>query len=386
MISRKHQIWPFVGAVLLFLFCNPYFVWDLWHTGNIKLIMTGIISILFFLHKDIRSNGRNILFVLLLLLLSFTSLINDQNLIGFIAAIMTCVLPFARIDFANKTFDYFLTIYSIIIGISAFTYILSLFGLAPILGTIEPLNILKSYDYTIYPLLVIANDIGESSYRFFGPFDEPGVIGTISAILLVIGKFNLKDKRYLIIFITGFFSLSFFYFIVVSIYYLIYNLFVKKNRRNSIFIIVVFFIFLLLTYNNTILHNILWSRFEWDPSTGRFVGDNRLTDMGYEYVKTIMGSSEFYFGSNNYEVYAEMVSGSSSFISIIVQYGLIFSLLYVYLFASYGWKYKQNIITYLLFLFVFLGTVYQRPFIFDPLYLFLFSMMAISCESQKKYN
>ena len=104
--------------------------------------------------------------------------------------------------------------------------------------------------------------------------------------------------------------------------------------------------------------------------------------MGYEYVKTIMGSSEFYFGSNNYEVYAEMVSGSSSFISIIVRYGLVFSLLYVYLFASYGWKYKRNIITYTLFLFVFLGTIYQRPFIFDPSYLFLFSMMAISCESQ----
>lgn len=378
MIMDKKRLLPLLSAILLYFFANPYFVWNLWGTDYAQIILTGVLSLLFAISIDIKQSGRSRLFVLLFLLLAFTAYIKGNNLIGFAASVMTCVLPFSKESFARTTLDSFVTIYAVIIAISGAVFILSLFGFAPAIGTIDPLNELKSHNYTLYPLLAVPN-IGSSYFRFHGPFDEPGVVGTISAIILTIYKFNLKDKRILAIFITGFFSLSFFYYIIVGLYYAVYNLFVAKNKKMGIFIIILLIAFVFLTLDNPYLYDTLWSRFAWDSDAGKFAGDNRMGELGTDAFLSIIGTKEFLWGSGDFELFEEMTLGSASFISVIMRYGIVFSCLFVYLFASYAWKYKSNTISYILFLVVFLGTIYQRPFIFDPLYMYLFSMMAMSC-------
>lgn len=380
MSIQNIQKMPLLAAVFIYLFFSPYFAWPFQQAaGGAWIFMTGLLCVIFYTQLDIKTNGRQLLFILLFLSLAFTAYMKGNNLVGLTASVMTCVLPFSKEKFARTTFDYFVTIYALLITLSAVMFILALIGVAPRLGTIEPLNELKNYNYTHYPFLVVANDSRSVIPRFGGPFDEPGVVGTISALILTICKFNLKDKRLFAIFITGFISLSFFYYIVVFIYYLIYYVAVAKKNRNSLIIILLFAAFVILTYNNLILHEVLWGRFEWDAQAGQFVGDNRMGDAGTEFFLSTVGTKEFYFGLKDYEGFAEMVSGSASFISAIMHYGAVFSGVFVYLFAAYGWKYKKELIPYLLFLFVFLGTIYQRPFIFDPSYMYLFSMMALTC-------
>lgn len=373
----KKRLLPLLSAILLYFFANPYFVWNLWDTTYGRIILTGVLSLIFTLSIGIKENGRVRLFILLLLLLAYTAYTNGSNLIGFVASVITCVLPFSKESYARSTLDYFVTIYAVVIATSGVIFILSLLNFAPVIGTLEPLNELKTYKYTLYPLLVVP-DVESLRFRFCGPFDEPGVVGTISAIILTIYKFNLKDKRILAIFITGFFSLSFFYYVIIGVYYTINNVVVAKNKKGG-FILLLLVAFVILTFDNTYLYDTLWSRFAWDSDTGKIAGDNRLGELGMGMFLSIIGTKEFFFGVENFELFEEMVMGSASFISVIMRYGVIFSGLYVYLFTSYAWKYKSDTISYILFLFVFLGTIYQRPFIFDPIYLFLFSMLAVSC-------
>ena len=375
-------------SVLLFLFCNPYFVWELWKSDNIRMLLTGVMCIVFMINLDLKSHGLRGLFGLLFLILAFTAIIKGNNFVGLISSVMTCVLPFGKEDFSKSTFNYFVTIYAYIIGISAAMYVLALIHVAPALGTIAPLNELKDYQYSLYPLLVVGNDYRSSIPRFSGVFDEPGVIGTISAIILTIGKFDLKDRRLLVIFFASMLSLSFFYYIVVMVYYLIYNIFVIKNNKNSILIILLFAVFVIFTWNNQVMYETLWSRFAWDSEAGKLAGDNRMGEVGYDFLEAMIGTQEFYFGSKDYEFFEELVKGSASIVSVIVRYGIVFTSIYVYIFTSLGWKYKKNNISFILFVFVFVSTIYQRPFIFDPSYMFLFSVMAMSCKevSNKKVS
>ena len=96
-------------------------------------------------------------------------------------------------------------------------WLLLFFGI-PVPGKIiAPLNAVKTYNYIAYPFLVIPNYLGAGldvyfqSLRFCGPFDEPGVVGTIAGLMLYIDNFNLKDKRNIFNFWTSFIVSIFLY-------------------------------------------------------------------------------------------------------------------------------------------------------------------------------
>lgn len=99
------------------------------------------------------------------------------------------------------------------------------------LGYISPIGqiTIEQHDrvYTVYPLLVL--DKGVDILRFYGPFNEPGVVGTLGAVLLCTQKFNFKDWRTLIILLAGVLSMSLFFFALVIGYGVVYLVFLRKN-------------------------------------------------------------------------------------------------------------------------------------------------------------
>ena len=113
--------------------------------------------------------------------------------------------------------------------------------------------------------------------------------------------------------------------------------------------------------------------------TGSFAGDDRSGDAVKQLYNNVKGTPAFFFGTGKTTNFLKISEGEASLLMAIVQYGLLFVLLYIFVFAIYGWRYKSNLITYFLFLFVFLGCIYQRPFLFQPEYLFFYSLMAMSC-------
>lgn len=374
--SRKN-ISALIAAILIFLFVCPYFMWNLHNTTPLYSLLSIILLLVFSMNSDVKTKKRGELFVFFSFLLILSTLYNDLNLFGMIATLCCLFVPFAKKDFAKQSFDYFLTIYSVIIGMSSVIWILHLIGIVQPMDIINPLNQLKDYNYYVYPLLV--SPIRYLDFeRFCGPFDEPGVIGTISALILTIGKFNLKDKRLLIVFITGFFTMSFFYYVIVAFYYSIYNFTVSKNKKLGVFILLLLASLVFISLSNELLNERLWSRFLWDDERESFVGNNRFSDSTRRLLNSI-SETTFLFGMGKTTEFLNATKGLASLFNVVALYGLLFVSFYIYIFAKYGWIYKKNIVTYFLFLFVFIACIYQRPFLFQPEYLFLFSLMAMSC-------
>lgn len=377
----------FFAALLLFIFCDPYFTWGWLGSSFLSLLIKVILAYLFFTNIDIKTHNRKCLFIGFIVILVLIPIFRGSNIFGIlfetVFALLICSLPFAKEKFAWETYDCFLSIYCVIISLSAVVWCLTLVGAIHPMGTIEPLNELKLYSYNVYPLLVrpvVENDVP----RFMGPFDEPGVVGTISALLLVIGKFDFRDKRLLIIFLASLLSLSLFLYVIAAIYYLIYTVFVNKNKTLGYSVIALMAIFVIISLGNEDLYEAIWQRFEYDQDSGKFAGDDRLGEVGTLYFLSIVGTNEFYFGLRDFEYFADLTGGSFSIIIAIAQYGFILVLAYLLIFIVYGWKYHKSIVIYLLYIFTLCGTLYQRPCLFEPEFLFFLSLMAMACESTYK--
>ncbi|MDE5833987.1 MAG: hypothetical protein K2H26_00545, partial [Ruminococcus sp.] len=91
-------------------------------------------------------------------------------------------------------------------------------------STIAPANPLKEAftEYDKYPFLVMCRSYGLYQPRFEGYFDEPGIVGTICAVLLTTKKFDLKDKYTWSILFAGLLSLSLFFYVIMLIYIILY--------------------------------------------------------------------------------------------------------------------------------------------------------------------
>lgn len=380
-MKSKFRFSALLAAIILFLFFGPYFFWWGLKTDYVAIFLKFVLFILFALNLEIKSNGRMSLFCLFLGLLIFIPISRGQNLFAVIYYTMLCTVPFGNRQFSDKVFDYFLSIYAVFMTISSFVYLLFLIHLAPQIGVLESLNELKMHNYLVYPLMVVPNETsGFIVTRFCGLFDEPGVVGTLSAFLLVIGKFNLKDKRLFSVLITGILSFSFFFYIIAFIYYFIYRISISVNKRTSFFLILTMIVVCIVTYNIDFFYDAIWSRFMWDESRGSIVGDNRINQASKDFFASIVGTGEFYFGVTDYEYFSDLSSGGFSIIMPMVQFGVLAVAVYFIIFIRYAWNYKQSIIPFGLFVFVFVGTLYQRPSLFTPDFLFMFSMMAVTCR------
>ena len=376
--TRGKSFFAFIAAVLIFLFMDPYFMWNLGKSTPIYAVFGVFLLFIFSSNTDIKTKGRGPLFLLFSILLFLSVFYENLNLFGALGTLCLLFVPFAKLDFAKKIFDYFLTIYSVYIGISGIIWILSLIGIVNPIGLINPLNEIKPYNYNVYPFLV-RPDTYYPLERFCGPFDEPGVIGTISALILTVGRFNLRNKRLLIVFVTGILSMSFFYYGIIAVYYSIFTLTISKNKKSGLLVMLLLALAVTVLLNNELFYENLWSRFIWDEDAGGFAGDDRSSGQARVLVERYKGSFEFFLGAGKSDEFIRTTRGEASLLNTVVQFGLIYVVNYVLVFAVYGWNYKKNIITYILFLFVFIGCIYQRPFLFEPEFIFLFSLMAMSC-------
>lgn len=356
---------------------SPYFFW---HTNlstiYVRTILAFILALMFFKNRYKWSSRDTSLFFLLLVSLIIYTISGGNNLNHFIALLPCVFLPFSNNSFAHEVFDRFLNIYVVIIAISLISWALVILGVMPPMGTILPLSSGKTYNYFVYPLLVSAAD--GHSLRFFGPFDEPGVVGTTSGIMLCIEKFDLKNRKSIILLISGLCSLSFFFYILVTVYFLIYYSLRQRSIPRTIFTLLLMIGAFYVINKTPFLYEEIGSRFVWDSSSGKFSGDNRIdNEIIAQNFHQMVGTNQFWWGINNKEQYLEEVAGSASFLTIVIVNGILFTILYLMFYVLYGLNYKKKgWWPFILYLFVVLGTLYQRPWVFDVYYIFLFTYLA----------
>ena len=235
-------------------------------------------------------------------------------------------------------------------------------------STIEPLNEDKMGVYYRYFLLIKQDNL-ISGNRFYGIFDEPGVVGTMAGVLLLIERFNLKRWYNIVLLLSGIFSFSLtFYFIAI-----LYLLFALPFKMKLILFLVIAALGIAL-YSNETVYELLFRRVEFND--GRMVGYNRTTKDFDIYFDSFIHSSDIWFGRGA-GVSSRVDDGGASYRHLIVDYGIVYFIFYCFAWLLYCIRKKYSILKIALSLTVLVLILYQRPFISNWLYVFL--MVLVPC-------
>lgn len=374
---------PLVIAILLLLALNPYYTWWLNTSPLYRILLNITIPILFFFSREKKENKTPIaLYIIATFLFVFLGLVSGRaSIIGSISASI-CFL-YAFVFFANKTLlfdvlEQIINILFILLGLAIISWVFYLTGHNSIMGVIPyPLN--PELTYSVYPFFIISNSFFDYDHvlRFAGPFVEPGFLGTLSALILVTKKFNLKDVRLIVVFIAGLFSLSLAFYIIAAFFGLFYLAVEKRKIVPTCILLLLMGVFYSQTKDNEVLSSTIWERIEWDSSSGKMAGDNRSNDKVDAYYERIKGTSEFYIGTKNPNWYQDVAGGASAtYKSVICINGFITVALYLLYLLQLGWSNKRNLAGFILFAIVLFLNFYQRSSFYSLPVLFLYCCMA----------
>lgn len=366
-----NKIYEITIAILLFLVMQPYFIWGI---GNFVLIKYALLALLM-LKLDFKNPENIPLLFIFVLVLSIIPISKGTNLYGFLSVTFLAGIPFLQKQFAYNVLKIFKTIIVIVTAISIMVWVLVMIVHVNLPSTvIPPLNSLKSYDYIAYPFLVIpqfSSDIS-SVLRFCCVFDEPGVVGTYSILLLYIGRFNFKDKENIILLIAGFMSLSLFFYITLFIFVTLKIFTGRINIKQRFKIILGILTMIIFVLTVPVLNDFIASRLVFDKERNTIEGNNRSTEELDDYIESIRWTDPYLWGDSEFAI--ERFSKSASLNNAILRFGFVFIFCFFIFFFLYAMtKLKGNKKEVFLFILLLFLTLYQRPAFMNPTYIFLFS-------------
>ncbi|MDO8269440.1 MAG: hypothetical protein Q7T54_02105 [Candidatus Levybacteria bacterium] len=294
-------------------------------------------------------------------------LINFASYMAFMWSMFLIVTSSREI--LNLAFGYFRTIFVITLIPSILLYPLIATGLSPV-GEIVPIHEIKEqlgWYYKNYlfsfQLIDYFHQDGALFYRMSGLFDEAGVVGTFSALFLIVDRYS-KNMTNAILIAAGFLSFSFAFYVMTLIYFL-FSLKISKILAAALFALPLFFVL----QSNSFVQERLLDRFS--VSEGKFAGDNRANEEFDRAYTNFIDSSQIWMGVENQDSYA---MGAASWKNLLWDYGIIGSTLLLLFFVLYATSnVKGDLKLYWPFLAIFALNIYQRPHVFDPAYVLIFA-------------
>ncbi|WP_259416534.1 polymerase [Bacillus toyonensis] len=369
-----------LAAFLAFLTLEPFFVW-----GNRLKELVGCVYITYFFliaakYNVISRKDIKLAFFTIFLILLYSFRYDEVYKILYSFLFLCAVLvPFVLLinEIKLKIYDCFIKIIAISYIPAIIVAFLLLLGIDLSWDNLISYSTSKS-NYRQY--LWSANyavyygfseqyffSYGGSIDRICAMFNEPGVVGTVSALILISKKLKLDRLYEKIILIAGILSLSMAFYTLIGLYLLI------KNKKHLILFFIAYILLFSFTPKDSYLYNRILYRFEIN-SEG-LAGNNR-TNEGFEYVykdfkaRNIkeqflgIGEKEYFNKALNYK------SEALSWKTFMVINGYLLFILHVlfFLYLSLKEKNKASII-FAVFYFM---AIYQRPFDFSLGYWLIF--------------
>lgn len=279
--------------------------------------------------------------------------------------------------YVYKSFYWIMVLMSIA-GIIAFTLYLSNIG---------PFSMEDFYDPSVVGVHYYANYILSYLFvpsigfvRICGLFNEPGLFGTLGAMILIVERMKITKCNSLI-FIACLLSFSMAFYVLIF-FYLLFTIVVKRNIKLLVyvFILIGILIYCIFNYLDADNFDFFLNRFVYDD--GHFAGDLRASNELDMYWEKVSKSVEYsIFGLGEYLP----PTGSSSYKILIIRHGyfgvslILLPLLYSMLLLSK----KDRDIAILCVLFIM--SIYQRPQIFNIVY-FVILIGGIRHIKQNKAN
>lgn len=358
-------------GLILFLLANPYYMWEHQTLGYVLRLLYGLILLLNYRKEKISSQ------VIWAILLAYISLASGSSIIAFFVFVFANIfLLSAKTGYLYIAYNALYNIFVVVALLSIINYALFFLGVSMPSRIIEPLNDVKDYNYTAYPFLVITNAI-KDFMRFEGVFDEPGALATSCFLFLWAEKFELFKWKNIVLMVAGFLTLSLFFIIAIGVV-----MFIKVFSKGTKFWFRVLCVglFALFAYSLTIEDSVLFTaigeRLEFDEEKG-IKGNNRSNKtLDYYYDQVSWKEPLFYWGPTlsgiEKDKVLEMTEGAAGYKSAILVNGLVGCVFYILFFLIYARKRIKKRRDYLLFALCFLMTIYQRPFFYDIVFIFLF--------------
>lgn len=308
----------------------------------------------------------------------------------FVNGIMVETTPFLMLFFAStfvlfndkiktRALDIFIRYLAIILFLSLIEYLFAVFtGVIFSIGTVYNGNdlIRLTFNNGIFNLFLLYQG---DMFRFQSLATEPGLIGTLCGFLIYIVS-DIKEYKYAyyIFWISGILSFSLAFYIIAAIQI--------SSKFNLKYIVVIAIIcFFAYHYMPDFFEEHIVSRISGDEH-----GDNRSSvELDFMLAKSFENGS-LWFG-NGYRSYDSFVSkGVAGAKPWIYQYGIVAVVLlfisYMYVFIDYSKKKGIHFTSYLIFLFVFTISFYQRQTVDTPYTVIAYFATPCIWMYKKKYR
>jgi hypothetical protein len=382
-INRNRAV-EWALAVLILLSIQPWFVWGFteWNVRIIS-ILTILLSLTLIKYSSIRQNYFIALFYFLsVMILSFGGMSGYKLPTHVELAMFIFILSFSK-HLLTRVLSKFETLLSYLFLGGIFLYIILLFADLPYFY-LQPLNHSKLGVYRGYLFLLKNQDnYTYSAFRFMSVFDEPGVIGSLLALLISYKDFKFDNFRDNVFIIAGLLSFSLVFYIV-----LIINVFYSKYIKWRTILLLSLFFLSLYNFVPGFMKNVLLDRVYSDG--GMSIQDNRSTSSFlYKYdqfksegEKTVI----FGMGPNSIQELSQVIElNVSSYKTIVYQYGYFGLCFFMLFFLISTWKLaptRRGIYFYLIFLLV----GWQRPGVYSYFNILIFfgGLSYISQEYSRK--
>jgi len=376
---NKNNIFIFFIAILLFVSLNPFYVWGVFQVF-FSVVIIGLIMGAYFC-QFLFSKTKLFLSIGIFSLSFLYNFLIGASFLGALAFSSSISLIFSlKSIYLLKSFDIFKKIYALalspglilwgihhIIGDKYFLY------LGRIVDGIDPIKMESGHGYATYPFTVVLDYMLDFPlYRFMGPLDEPGLVGTISALILSANKFLIKKKEDYVILFSGILSFSLAFYVLTLLYLLLSSF--SKIKYLFILAMLILSVSIASQFNDTV-HQYTIDRLEVNDKGIK--GDNRAgTELEEAYIDWKNGDAiDIFFGNKNlYDA-----DGSASIKQIAVKTGLLgFFIIFLIFFLCFYVAKPQNkhIMSMSIFAFfiVFFSSMYQRPDVVKPIFIFLFML------------
>lgn len=248
-----------------------------------------------------------------------------------------------------------------LLGIIA--YLLYVFNIIPPLSMVDFYEEDTTAQYANYGFAYVLDTNATIGFkRLCGLYNEPGLLGTFGAFVLIIEELRINFKN-IIIFVACIMCFSMAFYLILFIY-LALKVILSRDRKSIIVILCLFAALFYLSTQNIVNDDLarFVERFVFDE--GRLSGDDRTGSADAMVWKRVLSNpSMLWFGyGQEYDFFG------SSYQSIIIKHGIIgFTAMFLPLFLGAFKIARRNKIC-MVFLMCFMVSIYQRTQIFNVAY------------------
>lgn len=374
------------GLALIIFLQNP--PWPLWNCG---LLLGYFLSLILIIYINIKKRNRYLLqgmkqkrfpiFYFSLIFLLIIPLVYGLKLSS-VFIFITYILLF-RVT--QNDLKHSLTILTNIIAyVILFTLPFWVFHVfiteLPSFGEID-ITEMKGREYILDNHILFLTYRGFDFFRFYSVFDEPGVLGTLSAFIIFGNRYNFKQWQNIVIFIGGIFTYSMAFYVLFLLGYFYYNTYSLKHFVKSFFFLIctIPIVFFLLKDDLAFSLSVV-ERFK-DFGLNRI--ENRTGEEINRHLSEMFYSPTIFWGEGTSFLQRNRSEVGASYKLFIIEYGVMGLLGLFLMYFSLLWQKNRDT---LFFLFLFSLSFLQRPYAFTAWQLTIFAAVVASLSKNMEYD